>query len=180
MFGVTPSSAEEHFGDIYARNYRHVLAYCGRRLPSSEALDAASDTFLVVWRRLGDVPDEPSERPWLYGVARRVVANHHRSARRRHHLIERIASDGQAVIEAPDDQVLRTEPDRRVIDALNLLGEADREVVLLRLWEELSTTEIAECLGISDVAVRKRLSRARRRLKRLLSTALQPQGVAHD
>ncbi len=180
MFGVLPSSAEDHFGAIYARHYRHVLAYCGRRLPSAEASDAASDTFLVAWRRLGDVPIGSGELPWLYAVARRVVANHHRSARRRHHLIERIALDGPAVVDAPDDQVLRTEPDRQVVDALNRLGDTDREIVLLRLWEELSIAEIADSVDISEAAVRKRISRARRRLRRLLDTTAEAGEVHVD
>lgn len=179
MFGVQPSSTEDHFDAMYARNYRPILAYCGRRLPSAEALDAVSDTFLVAWRRRDEVPAGAAERPWLYAVARRVVANHHRSARRRHHLEERLATDRQPATEAVDDQVLRTEPDQQVIEALNRLGDIDREIVLLRLWEELSFAEVANSLGMSEVAVRKRTSRARRRLQRLLRGHVDVAEVGH-
>ena len=180
MYRSFPSSARDHFDAMYARHYRHILAYCGRRLPSAEALDAVSDTFLVAWRRLDDVPPGPAERPWLYGVARRVVANHHRSATRRRQLVERVAGDGKSVLEAVDAQVLRAEADQEVIAALDRLGEVDREIVLLRLWEELTHLEIAEIVGMSDVAVRKRLSRARRRLQRLLQVDSEPEEVLSE
>ncbi len=164
-FRVSP---EDAFHLMFARNYKHILAYCGRRLPSADALDAVADTFLIAWRRFDEVPGGEGERPWLYGVAYRVVSNHRRSTRRRHRLLRRVESLAVLPPELPDGLVLRQEAERQVLAALSKLGEIDREILLLRLWEELSIPRIAEILGISEVAVRKRNSRAVRRLEAML------------
>ena len=161
------------FDAIYQRHFRHVLAYCGRRLPSSEAPDAASDTFLVAWRRFAEMPRGEAERPWLYGVAYRVVSNHRRSAGRRVRLTERLKMVDRRTAEDASVQVVRGEADREVLEALARLDETDREVIMLSLWEELSSPEVAEALGISEAAVRKRKSRARRRLQKQLEPAGQ-------
>jgi RNA polymerase sigma-70 factor (ECF subfamily) len=156
------------FEAMYHRHFRHVLAYCGRRLPSSEAADAASDTFLVAWRRFADMPDGEGERPWLYGVAHKVVSNHRRSAGRRGRLTERVKATRRAPAADTAVQVVRAETDREVLEAVAQLDPLDQEVIRLSLWEELPSPQVATALGISEAAVRKRKSRARRRLQRLL------------
>jgi RNA polymerase sigma-70 factor (ECF subfamily) len=164
-----PSDADDEFEAMYGRHYHQVLAYCGRRLPFSEAADAAADTFLVAWRRFGEMPRGDAERPWLYGVAYRVVSNQRRSALRRGRLTERLKMTDSDTVDGPGLQVIRSETDREVMEALARLNEIDREVVLMSLWEEMSSPEVAEALGIKQAAVRKRLSRARRRLRKMLT-----------
>jgi RNA polymerase sigma-70 factor (ECF subfamily) len=68
----------------------------------------------------------------------------------------------------PDEQLLRNEEDREVIEALSRLSRTDREIVQLALWEELSPSEIATVLGISRDAVDQRFYRAKKRLARRL------------
>lgn len=166
-------TSDADFEAVYQRHFRHVLAYCGRRMPSSEAPDAASETFLVAWRRFAEMPRGEAERPWLYGVAYRVISNHRRSAGRRVRLTERLKVVDRRTVEDASVQVVRGEADREVLEALARLDEIDREVVMLSLWEELSSPEVAEALGISEAAVRKRKSRARRRLQKQLEPAGQ-------
>jgi len=156
------------FEAMYHRHFRHVLAYCGRRLPASEAADAVSDTFLVAWRRFAEMPGGEGERPWLYGVAHKVVSNHRRSAGRRGQLTERVKAIRRATVSDTAVQVVRAEADREVLEAIAQLAQLDQEVILLSLWEELPSPQVATALGISEAAVRKRKSRARRRLQRLL------------
>ena len=159
---------DSDFEAMYRRHFRHVLAYCGRRLPSSEAADAASDTFLVAWRRFADMPDGEGERPWLYGVAHKVVSNHRRSAGRRGRLTERVKDTRRDTVTDTAVQIVRAEGDREVLEAIARLDQIDQEVILLSLWEELPSPQVATALGISEASVRKRKSRARRRLQRLL------------
>jgi RNA polymerase sigma-70 factor (ECF subfamily) len=156
------------FEAMYHRHFRHVLAYCGRRLPTSEAADAASDTFLVAWRRFAEMPEGEGERPWLYGVAHKVVSNHRRSAGRRGRLTERVKASRRTTVTDTAVQVVRAEADREVLEAVARLDPLDREVIRLSLWEELPSPQVATALGISEAAVRKRKSRARRRLQRRL------------
>lgn len=154
------------FGRLYRAQARAVLAYALRRVDDPEdAADAVAETFLIAWRRLDQVPIGEGERLWLYSVARRVTANARRAERRRTQLGKRLAEE------------LRTEPAANaepggdaadVLRAMNDLTEEDRELLMLVSWEELSPGQAARVLGISSLAARSRLHRARRRLRRLL------------
>lgn len=158
--------AQVRFGQLYRDQGRAILAYALRRVEDPEdAADVVAETFLVAWRRLDEVPMDPGARLWLFAVARRVLANLHRAERRRTRLGERIA------------ETLRTElasgPAPRgeaaeVLRAMGELGADDRELLLLVSWEELSPGEAAKVLGVSALAARSRLHRARRRLRALL------------
>ena len=71
--GPMDDEGTDRFRQIYEAHYGAVSAYARRRLPDGDlAQDAVSETFLVAWRRLADVPTGPDTLPWLYGVARRV------------------------------------------------------------------------------------------------------------
>ncbi len=156
---------------LYANHGRDILAYALRRAPSAEdAADAVADTFLVAWRRLPEVPPEPQARLWLYGVARRTVANQHRGERRRTRLAEQLRIEARATFSrAPQD-----EQSEAILAALATLGSDDRELLLLIGWEELSAAQAAQVLEISGVAARARLHRARRRLRDAIADGGQP------
>ncbi|MEV4497219.1 sigma factor [Micromonospora arborensis] len=75
---------EERFRRVYAVNFEALLAYAMRRVEQPEdAADVVAETFLVAWRRSREMPPEAEARLWLHGVARRVLANHHRGGARR-------------------------------------------------------------------------------------------------
>src|SRR6188472_1163219 len=158
--------AQVRFGRLYREQGRAILAYALRRAGDPEdAADVVAETFLVAWRRLGEVPNGEEARLWLYAVARRALANQHRAARRRTRLGERLAES------------LRTElathptPSAEAADVLRAmagLSDGDRELLLLVSWEELSPGEAAKVLEVSSLAARSRLHRARRRLRDLL------------
>ena len=85
------------FERIYVDHYDAVLRYCLRRTNREDALDTAAETFTVAWRRRADMPVD-GELPWLYGVARKLLANHHRSAARSNVVAARLhAVDGAVV-----------------------------------------------------------------------------------
>ena len=153
-----PASPEARFNAMFARHYPAVFGYAARRLGRDEAGDVAAEVFTVAWRRLARVPAEPETLPWLYGVARKVVANQERAARRRLRLEARAVVSPGAAVEAPSAAALDVEA------ALLRLGSADREVLRLAAWEELQPAEIAAVLGCSPNAAAVRLHRARQRL----------------
>ena len=74
----------------YRRLFDRHRAYCRRRTDAATASDASAETFAVAWRRLEDVPDGDAALGWLYGTARRVLANEFRSSRRRRGLLRRL------------------------------------------------------------------------------------------
>lgn len=157
---VTGSTPEERFRALFARHYPAVYRYAGRRLGADEAADAAAEAFTVAWRKIGHVPAEPDTLPWLYGVARRVVANAERSRRRRHRLTARAAA-GLTEEDPSSDRA-------GVLSALAGLRPADREVLRLAAWEGLGPGQIGAVLRCSPNAAAIRLHRARRRLEQAL------------
>ncbi len=172
-----PPRHQERFRHVYAEHFDRVLGYALRRVARPEdAADVVAETFLVAWRRLADVPDEPRTRLWLYAVARRVLANQRRGDRRRLALGERLGAELAAC--APD-HALAVVDRVRYAAALARLSMTDREIVMLHAWEELEPREIAEVLGISAVAARSRLSRARVRLREALGEA-PPDDDCHE
>lgn len=115
--------------------------------------------FAVAWRR-GEVPR--NARAWLLSIARRVLANQVRSARRRTALQERVLHQPAPL--APDGTRLLDELDL-LTRALRRLRPGDREVVELLAAAELSTAELARVLGCSTPTAATRVYRARRRLR---------------
>lgn len=158
--------AQSRYGRLYRDQGRAILAYALRRVEDPEdAADVVAETFLVAWRRLDEVPIGTGARLWLFAVARRVIANLHRAERRRTKLGQRLAESLRtelATQPAPAGEAAD------VLRAIGGLGGDDRELLLLISWEELSPGEAAKVLGISSLAARSRLHRARRRLRALL------------
>jgi RNA polymerase sigma-70 factor, ECF subfamily len=164
--------AQVRFSRLYRTQAGAILAYTLRRAATREdAADAAAETFLVAWRRLGELPAGGRERLWLYGVARRVLANQGRAERRRTRL-------GERLVEALRTELaMHSESDREaaeVMRAMGKLGEEDRELLLLVSGEELSPSEAAKVVGISPLAARSRLHRARRRLRAVVEEGDNP------
>lgn len=172
--GLSLDDRERAFRQLYATHFDAVLGFALRRVDRREdAGDVTAETFLVAWRRLAHAPQEPELRPWLYGVARRVLANHRRGERRRTALGERLRTELKAhVPDTSDDVVQRAD----VTTAMGRLSARDQEVLELHLWEGLESREIAEVLGISTALVRPRLSRARGRLRDVLGNDPPPPG----
>ncbi|MFD0537237.1 RNA polymerase sigma factor [Actinomadura luteofluorescens] len=164
-----PDDRRRRFEDVYAANRARILGYALRRTSDpQDAADVLAETFLTAWRRLDDVPPGDEARLWLYGVARRVLANHHRGERRRSALAADLGSqvrDGLTGHDAPDGDLAG------VGAAFRGLPESDRELLALVGWEGLDHGEIATVLGCSRNAVRIRLHRARRRFARALARA---------
>jgi RNA polymerase sigma factor (sigma-70 family) len=155
------------FEQIYAANHAAITGYVLRRTDNpDDAADVIAETFLACWRRLADVPDGGSTRLWLYGVARRVLANHHRAGRRRTALADRLRADLTAAYRAREySGELAT-----ITAAFRSLPAADQELLALAAWERLTTGQIAAVLGCSPNAVRIRRLRARRRFTALLAS----------
>lgn len=145
---------------LFEQHYAAVLAYALRRAPRAVAEDVASETFVVVSRRIEDVPADAL--PWLYGVARRVLSNERRGEARRDRLMQELW------VKADPVPGYSADDGGRILAALAQLPEPDREALMLTAWEGLTTAEAAAAAGCSGVAMRARLSRARRRLGRLL------------
>jgi RNA polymerase sigma factor (sigma-70 family) len=170
MVSLVEPTQDERFERLFRVNYEAVRAYALRRASRELAQDVVAETFLVAWRRLDDVPGDPL--PWLCAVARRVMANQLRSARRSVALERRLAAS--AHVAGPRDpgeglgdaDILRA--------ALARLSERDREALMLVAWDGMSGARAARAAGCTRAAFAVRIHRARARLAAELSS-LDPQ-----
>ncbi len=155
---------ERDFTELYNRTHGDVGRYCLRRLQPDDARDALTETYLVAWKRIDDLPTEGEAILWLYGIARNVVRNRARTTRRSMRLVARLRREPTVPASDPVYQVLRTDEDRKVLTAIDSLAPADREIIRLRAYEELDYSQISLVLGCSKNAARQRLSRALKKL----------------
>ncbi|GAA2362444.1 RNA polymerase sigma factor [Nonomuraea africana] len=161
------SELKTRFEEIYSAHYPAVATYIKRRTDAPDDIaDAIAETFTTAWRRIGDVPKGEEARLWLYGVARRVLANHFRAEERRTALAQRLREEVTTWAEA-----MPVRDSGAAYEAFRRLSGDDRELLALVAWEGLSSPEIAKVLGCSHGAVRIRLHRARKRLARELAAA---------
>ena len=130
----------DRFETVYCDHHSAVLGYALRRTQAPEdAADVIAETFLTAWRRLDELPPGPEARLWLYGVARRVLANHHRGERRRSALAERPRSDLAATWQPAESWGESPE----ISAAFRRLPEDQRELLALSAWEGLGYEQIA-------------------------------------
>jgi RNA polymerase sigma factor (sigma-70 family) len=162
------------FEQLYADNWRAVLAYALRRVPERDATDVMADVFTIAWRRRDDVPDGPQARLWLYGVARGVVANQLRGELRRARLGESLRSAVQHAPRDPAQELLEREHAAAVLAALRDLPERQRELLTLTAWEGLTPGRAAKVMSLSPAAARVLLYRARKRLGAALAPGRAP------
>jgi len=175
--GVVHDSLDERnerFEAVYRELYAPICGYTLRRVHDPEdAAEVIAETFATLWRRFDRCPRGNDLRPWLYGVARRVIANQRRGVRRRDALTERLvanfdASALQAIVEPGETSVLAR--------AFAAQSDSDRELLSLVAWEGLSRDELAVALGTSRAVVRLRLHRARKRLRDALEPSIRLSG----
>lgn len=152
------------FERMFAATYDDLLRYALRRVGPVAAPDVVAEVFLTAWRRRDDY-DRDSARLWLFGVARRIVANADRSALRARQLSTRAA---RSAADEPDlaDAVIAH---LRVHDVIAQLPDAEAEALRLVAWDGFDPAEAAAIAGCSPATFRVRLFRARRRAAHLLA-----------
>jgi RNA polymerase sigma-70 factor (ECF subfamily) len=155
--------------------YREHFAFVWRMLlhfgvPLAQVEDAAQDVFIVIHRRLPDWDPSVPARSWLYGVARRVAADHRRAdARHRRKLAALAASDRGA---SPDAVERRLAGRERLTTLEQILAKLDprlSEVFVLADVEGMTARELGELLQLSPNTVSGRLRRARAAVDRALA-----------
>ncbi|WP_239067960.1 RNA polymerase sigma factor [Actinomadura bangladeshensis] len=166
--GASMDDREARFEAIYAAAYEPILGYVLRRCASpDDAADVVAETFTIAWRRLEEIPPGGRARLWLYGVARRVLANHRRGEERHRRRTTRLREEIAAIETDPVEA-------SAIAAAFRRLSDDDRELLGLVAWEGLDHAAIAAVLGCSVGAARVRLHRARKRLDRALRSDARP------
>lgn len=165
---------------LYRRAYPRLLAYARRRLPSDDAArDAVGETMARAVRGIARFRDDGNGfDAWLSGILRHVVLDVQRSAGRRP--VTAVAEVAERATDAPgpEELLLSSYDAAAVRRAFASLGEADRDLLELRVVMGLSSDEVAGVLGKRPGAVRMAQARALERLRAQL-VAADPEAVSH-
>jgi RNA polymerase sigma-70 factor (ECF subfamily) len=165
------SERAARFEAMFDRHAGRVYAYAARRSSPDVANEVVGETFLIAWRKLDSISDDPL--PWLLNVAGKVLANRRRSVQRQHVFTARLAG---ALRTAPPFDPTDAVPTRLAIEeALDRLPPAEREALTLVAWDGLDVTAGAAAAGCSRATFSVRLHRARRRLMKELAPSRHPQ-----
>lgn len=164
----TPNLAADLFDTYAAELYR----YLARRAGHTVAEEVLSQTFVVaVEQQHRYDPHRAGPRAWLYGIAANLLRHHYRSETRKWQAyarfpVELVEDTADAAVSRADASAAQRSLARPIAE----LSEADRDVLLLYAWADLSYAEIAAALHIPVGTVRSRLNRARTQLKAALAT----------
>jgi RNA polymerase sigma factor (sigma-70 family) len=162
------------FAAIFDRHAAEILRYVHARLGPDLAEDITAETFLAAFRRRDRYDTGRADaRPWLYGIAVRLIGKHRRYETRYRRLLQAAPADRST--EDPGDRsadrVTAQQLRPRLAAVLDDLPGRDRELLLLVAWAGLSYAEAAQALGLTTGAVRSRLHRIRVKTRAALGGA---------
>ena len=157
------------FSEIFERHVRPVGGFIRRRVGADAVDDVLSETFLVAFRRRASFDVKwDSARPWLLGIATRVVKSHRGAEARQWRAFEVSAAAGSVSAELPhavsDSRLDADAALRELAPRIAALAARDRDTLLLHAWGDLTYEQIADALGVPVGTVRSRLNRVRRKL----------------
>ncbi len=156
--------SRDAFAELFERYRQPVYGFFRRRLQNpARAEEMAQECFLALLRNANRYEPRASFRSYLYGIAFHVLSAERRKAGRE-------AGANESLDTRTADRARTSTPDAGiwVRDALEHLGANDREILMLREYEQLSYDEIGNLLRLPLNTVRSRLFRARMALKRQL------------
>lgn len=165
LFNLSGRSSidDERFNRLYADTSADLLAFLLRRCPTADdAADCLADTYRIAWEKRTRLPPASEVRPWLFGVARNLVRQAHRSG------VLRAAVSRELALTAERAYTTLTPADSALAEAMSELSPLDQEIVMMLSADGLTPREVAAVLGLSPNAVRIRAHRARARLRKLL------------
>lgn len=171
---IQSATKPEEFAHLFDRYAARLHWYIARRLGTSEADDLVGQTFLIAFeRRQQFAGSADGALPWLYGIATNLIHRRRRDEVRQYRAYARsepagLDRHGDPLAAEVADRVDAASASRILNGVLAGLRQAERDVLLLYCWEELSYAEIAEALDLPLGTVRSRLHRARRALRSAL------------
>lgn len=170
--GTGGVAAEQLCREWYEAYGRGVYNYLRFHVYSPDAAeDLTAETFLRALRAAGQYdPARASAKTWIYRIAKNALCDYHRQARRRRFVPLGNLRDLACDAPSPEERLLWEEQVRELLEAVAELDGRDREVIGLRYGSGLDAAAAGEVLGISEAAVRTRLWRALKRLRRLLGS----------
>ena len=158
---------EEEFIRIFTEVYPNLCRFLESLLGNREAAqDIAQECFMQLFRQGSKNISAGEARFWLFRVGRNLALNELRNTKKRGSFLDKIIEAFYAPRPDHAESLERDERDKMVIAMLETLPEHQRAVLLLREQEEMTYTEIADVLEISESKVKVDIFRARNSLRK--------------
>jgi RNA polymerase sigma-70 factor, ECF subfamily len=169
--GQRPSSPVEEFEQVYLHNVDVLMGYFARRCREPQTVaDLTSETFVRAAGGFANFdPEKGSDRAWLFGIASRVFAHHCDQSASGRDAVVRLGGRRPLDVDEIEEIAERIDAERAGAELMQRCAQlpaVERAAIELVDLEDLSPKEAAMALGVSRVAFRKRLSRARSRLRK--------------
>jgi RNA polymerase sigma factor (sigma-70 family) len=162
------------FAQIFDRHAAEILRYAHTRLGPDRAEDVTAETFLAAFRRRDHYdPAWADARPWLFGIAIRLIGKHRRAEARYRRMLAATPASAAAddFGDRSAERVTAQQFRPQLATVLDQLPGRDRELLLLVAWAGLTYEEAAQALGLTVSAVRSRLHRIRVKTRTALGGA---------
>lgn len=171
IHGHPSGGALAAFEQVYRGNVDAVMAYFARRCAEPQTVaDLTSETFVrAAGAFAGFDPRRGSARAWLFGIAGHVYARHCEQTANGRDAVVRLAGRRALVVDEIDELAARIDAEREartLLERWSRLPATERAAIELVDLAGLTPKEAAAALDVSRVVLRKRLSRARGRLRR--------------
>jgi RNA polymerase sigma factor (sigma-70 family) len=167
-----PDSSASRFHALYTEHFDFVwrsLRLLG--VPFESLDDAAQDVFGVMFRRLAEFEGNAAVRTWLFGIVRRIAANHRRRQQRKQWPLQPLVGAEESPLPAPDAQLELREAADSIARFCETLDEEQQSLFVLALLEGVPAPELVEPLGVPLNTVYSRIRTLRQALKRFLEQA---------
>lgn len=171
------SGDDSAFEQLLLAHQKQVYNLCLRLSGSAEdAFDLSQEAFIKAWRALAQYQFEAEFSTWLYRLTRNVCIDHLRRRKRQSTVPLETEQDGELLelplpdsAPGPEERMLHEEKQRILAEAMQALPEDQREILVLRVVNDLPYDRIAEILDLQLGTVKSRLARARLQLKKILA-----------
>jgi len=161
-------AGEQRAATLLVERHAHAVARFAASIGARDDVEeVVQDTFVRAFASIDGFRGESSLRTWLFTIARRLLLDRRRSARRRGEQVEVRENDAATEYDSLDG-VVADETQRRLQAALAKLSPTQREVFVLRVSEGMSYAEIADTVGTTEGAARVHYHNAMRTIKELL------------
>ena len=170
---------EAAFEKLMLLHQKNVYNLCFRIAGNAEdALDLSQEVFLRLWRTLEQYQFDAAFSTWLYRMTQNICIDFLRRQKRQQHLSMTVSDDEEQQqrellvpdpTPLPEEQVIFNEKQEAIRRAMNALPVDYREILQLRVVQNLPYEQIAEILNVPAGTVKSRLARARIQLKKLLA-----------
>jgi RNA polymerase sigma-70 factor, ECF subfamily len=160
----------EAFSRLFSQNQRKLLSVALRMVGSlAEAEDVVQEAFVQSWRHRDSFRGEAAASTWLYRVTVNCALMKLRTRRRsRLEFVEELPQEASH-LPSPDTAVIGREDERAVVRAFEQLAPIDQRILALRVVDGCTSDEVAQQTGLSSMAVRTRLHRAREKVRHACS-----------